>query len=214
MSTPVEFWFDPACPWCWVNSRWITGIAEERELDITWHAISLAQKNDTQPDSPFYEPVQRTKKLLRVIESVKAEQGAAAVAAMYTRFGTLIHHEGNFDFDLAAELDGLGIDAKHLAAFDDDSLDDVLRAQMEDGLSLVGNDVGTPIIAVPGPDGGRVGLFGPVISTGPQGEDALGLWDGLLLMARTEGFWELKRTRTVGPDMSTVDPATLDQRSS
>lgn len=211
-ATPVEFWFDPACPWCWVTSRWITGIAEERELEITWHAISLAQKNDTQPDSPFYEPVQWTKRLLRVIESVKAEQGADAVAAMYTRFGTLIHHEGNFDFDLAAELEGLGIDAKHLAAFDDDSIDDVLRAQMEDGLSLVGNDVGTPIIAVPGPDGGRVGLFGPVISKVPTGEDALGLWDGLLLMARTEGFWELKRTRTVGPDMSTVDPATLDQR--
>ena len=156
--------------------------------------------------------MQRTKKLLRVIESVKAEQGADAVAAMYTRFGTLIHHEGNLDFDLAAELEGLGIDAKHLAAYDDDSIDDVLRAQMEDGLSLVGNDVGTPIIAVPGPDGGRVGLFGPVISKVPQGEDALGLWDGLLLMARTEGFWELKRTRTVGPDMSTVDPAILDQR--
>lgn len=206
---PVEFWFDPACPWCWMTSRWLVSIADERELDITWHAISLAQKNDPPEDSPYFGPVDRTKRLLRVIESVKGELGNEMVSKMYTRFGTLLHHEGNLDFDLAAELDAMGIDAKHLAAYDDDSIDDVLRAQMEDGLSLVGNDVGTPIIALPGADGERVGLFGPVVSKFPTGDDALALFDGLAVMARTEGFWELKRTRTEGPDMGMIDDAVL-----
>ena len=32
-----------------------------------------------------------------------------------------------------------------------------------------------------------------------SGEDAGRLWDGCLLVAGTPGFFELKRTRTVGP---------------
>jgi len=63
----------------------------------------------------------------------------------------------------------------------------------------VGLDVGTPVIHVPGPDGKRIAFFGPVVTPTPKGEAAGRLWDGVLLVAGTDGFYELKRTRDRGP---------------
>jgi hypothetical protein len=63
----------------------------------------------------------------------------------------------------------------------------------------VGEDVGTPVIHAPGPDGSQVAFFGPVVSPAPKGEAAGKLWDGVLLVAGTDGFFELKRTRTRAP---------------
>jgi hypothetical protein len=97
----------------------------------------------------------------------------------------------------------LGLDGSHAAALDDEHFDDAIRASMEDGLSLTGPDVGTPLIAVHGA-AGRVGVFGPVITEMPKGAASLRLWDGFVAMAETNGFFELKRTRTSSPDMSTI----------
>ncbi|HJA39233.1 MAG TPA: disulfide bond formation protein DsbA, partial [Candidatus Brevibacterium intestinigallinarum] len=60
--------------------------------------------------------------------------------------------------------------------------------------SKVGEDVGTPVVAV-----GDVAFFGPVISPAPKGEEAGRLYDGVLAAASVPGFFELKRTRTTGP---------------
>ena len=54
---------------------------------------------------------------------------------------------------------------------------------------------GTPVIAVEG-----VAFFGPVVTPAPKGEDAGKLWDGVVLVASTPGFYELKRSREKGPD--------------
>jgi len=63
----------------------------------------------------------------------------------------------------------------------------------------VGEDVGTPVIHAPGPDGQPVAFFGPVVTPAPKGEAAGKLWDGVLLVAGTDGFFELKRSRTREP---------------
>jgi hypothetical protein len=60
-------------------------------------------------------------------------------------------------------------------------------------------DVGTPVIHVPGENGETVAFFGPVVTPAPKGEAAGKLWDGTVLVASTPGFYELKRTRDVGP---------------
>ena len=70
---------------------------------------------------------------------------------------------------------------------------------MDEGLALAGDDIGTPLIAFDDDDGKRVGLFGPVISKMPVGDNRLRLWDGFAMMATVPGFWEAKRTRTEGP---------------
>jgi DSBA-like thioredoxin domain len=199
----VEFWVDPACPFCWMTSRWMLEVSEHRDIDISWQPISLLVKNATPPDSPFYDRVAFTRNLLRVMESVRAAGGEHEIGDMYTAFGTKIHHEGESIFDVLPVLDGLGL-GQHAGAMDDASFDPIIQSAMDDGLSLVGNDVGTPIIAIEGA-AGRVGLFGPVITVMPKGDAALKLWDGYLAMVDTPGFFELKRTRTTGPDMSTID---------
>jgi hypothetical protein len=38
-----------------------------------------------------------------------------------------------------------------------------------------------------------------VVTPTPTGEQAARLWDGTLAVASTPGFYEIKRTRTVGP---------------
>ena len=84
-------------------------------------------------------------------------------------------------------------------AADVDDYDEVLRKSHHAGMDLVGEDVGTPVIHTPGPDGETVAFFGPVVSPAPKGEAAGRLWDGVVLVAGTDGFFELKRTRTRPP---------------
>lgn len=164
--------------------------------------ISLLFKNDPPEDSEYFAPVNHTHKLLRVFESVKAESGNDAGFDFYWEAGRNIHHDGNWETSAETILENAGLDPKHAAAFDDESFDAGIREKMNEGLALVGNDVGTPIIAFPDPnaEGAKVGIFGPVISRAPTGEEGLALWDAMVTMSTMDGFWELKRTRTVGPD--------------
>jgi hypothetical protein len=64
-------------------------------------------------------------------------------------------------------------------------------------MDQVGYEVGTPVISVKG-----VAFFGPVVSPAPRGEAAGVLWDGVLGVAGTDGFFELKRSRTRDPDFT------------
>ena len=58
----------------------------------------------------------------------------------------------------------------------------------------VGDDVGTPVIHI-----GGIAFFGPVVTPVPRGQAAGRLWDGVLLVAETDGFFEIKRTRDRRP---------------
>src|SRR5205814_3719587 len=99
----------------------------------------------------------------------------------------------------AGALADAGLDVELASAADDPSHDEAVRASHAEGMEPVGDDVGTPVIHVPGPDGGRVAFFGPVVTPTPRGEAAARLWDGTLLVAGTPGFYEIKRTRTERP---------------
>lgn len=199
----VRVWVDPICPWCWMTARWLTNVVQpERDLNIEWQPISLFLKNQPSPEVDYYETVLHTHKLLRVFESIDASEGNAAAFAFYWEAGTQIHHAGNRSVDAATLLEAAGLDAAHAAAYDDESWDDVIRQKMDDGLALVGADVGTPIIGLTDANGDEVGVFGPVISRAITGDEGLNVWDAVVTLATTPGFWELKRTRTVDPDFS------------
>jgi predicted DsbA family dithiol-disulfide isomerase len=198
----IDFWFDPACPWCWLTSRWVLDVAPHRDLTVRWRPISLLIKNNTPPESPYHAPAKHTLGLLRVVESVRAEAGDEAIEALYTAYGTHIHHDKDTFVDAAVGLREAGLPEHHAAAFDDERWDEAIRASMEEGLALTGNDVGTPIIAYTAADGTRQAFFGPVISRRLPLADALTLWDAVSAAATIEGFWELKRTRTEAPDFT------------
>ena len=200
MTTQVRFWLDPICPWCWVTSQWIRRIAPERDLEIIWEPISLLVKNETTAESPFYDRVVWTYGLLRVLESVRATEGDAAVGTLYVEYGRRIHHNAESLWDASEALEAVGLDASHAVAATDDRWDAELLRRMDEGLALVGKDVGTPIIAFTAADGREVAAFGPVITKVPSPENSLKLWDAFVTLTELEEFWELKRTRTTGPE--------------
>jgi hypothetical protein len=88
----------------------------------------------------------------------------------------------------------LGLPAELAETSRTDRYDEPMRASHFDGIERVGQDVGTPVISVDG-----VAFFGPVISPAPKGEEAVRLWDGVVAVAAYPGFFEIKRSRTVGP---------------
>ena len=184
-----------------MTARWVVDeVAEARDLKITWQPISLLFKNEPPEDSPYYEAVVTTHKMLRVMESVRAAEGDEPIFKLYWEFGSRIHHDEDRDFDIAEALTSIGLDPTHAAAAEDEEWDKQIRTRMDAGLDLVGTDVGTPIIAWDRSDGQNIGLFGPVITRAPKGEDALKLWDAMMMMGDIDGFWELKKTRTERPE--------------
>ena len=200
MVTPVRFWVDPICPWCWTTSQWIRRIAADKDLEITWEPISLLVKNAPATDSAFYEPLVWTRGLLRVMESVRATGDDARLGDLYTEYGRRIHHDGDRGWDAREALVAVGLDASHATAATDDAWDVPLEVRMAEGLALVGNDVGTPIIAFRSDDGREVASFGPVITSAPEHAAGLALWDAFVTVTAMEEFWEIKRTRTVRPE--------------
>lgn len=193
----AEFWFDPLCPWAWMASRWMEEVERVRPVDVTWSVMSLAVLNEGRdlPDE-YRDLMDRGWGPVRVIIAAAQEYGDKVVKPLYDAMGTRIHLQGEKDFDavIAAALAEVGIDGALARFASSDAVDDLLRASHERGISLVGDEVGTPVVAVNG-----VAFFGPVVSPAPKGEDAGRLWDGCVLVAGTPGFFELKRSRDVGP---------------
>ena len=197
----VEFWVDPACPFCWTTARWMVDeVIPNRDVHVTWRPISLKFKNDPPEDSPFFEPVTFTHNLLRVMESARATEGDDAFFKLYWEAGTRIHHDDDRSFSATELLESVGLDAKHASAFDDESWDKAIQVGMDEGLDLVGGDVGTPIIAITNSEGVKAGYFGPVITKVPPTEKSVAMWDALVTMMDIDSFFELKRTRTEAPD--------------
>jgi len=186
-----------------VTARWVVDeVQPHRDVRVTWQPISLLFKNQPEEGSERHARYAFTHRLLRVLESVRAAHGDAApqVQDLYVEYGRRIHHERSTDWDVADALHAAGVEAHHAAALDDERWDAEIRARMDVGLALCGDDIGTPIIAMDDRDGNRAGYFGPVITEVPDSRASLDLWDALQAMISVPGFWELKRTRTEGPD--------------
>ncbi|MFG1739140.1 disulfide bond formation protein DsbA [Micromonospora chalcea] len=198
----ADMWFDPLCPWAWITSRWLLEVEQVRDVDIRFHVMSLSVLNEGRDLPEEYQDLMvKGWGPVRVCIAVEQAHGAEALAKLYTAMGTRIHlgkEELGRDM-LAGALTDVGLDPALADAAESTQYDDALRASHEAGMRPVGTEVGTPVVHAPGPDGGQVAFFGPVITPAPKGEAAGRLWDGVLLVSATPGFYELKRTREQGP---------------
>lgn len=200
MTTQADFWFDPACPYAWITSRWILEVEKVRDVSVTWQIMSLAHLNQDRDVSDDYRRFLSDKwGPVRVCMAAEQQHGQDALLPLYTALGTRRHHEGE-DFDRATIETALieaGLPPELADAMDDDSYDDAIRKSHQLGMDQVGDEVGTPTIAFEG-----TAFFGPVLSSIPRGEEAGELWDGCVAVAKVPYFYELKRSRTRELDFS------------
>ncbi|WP_084696640.1 DsbA family protein [Phycicoccus jejuensis] len=196
----AEFWFDPLCPWAWMTSRWMGEVEKVRDVDVTWSVMSLSVLNEGRDLPEEYRALmEKGWGPVRVVVAARAAHGDDVVKPLYDAIGSRIHHEEqDYDTAIAGALEELGLPAELADAATSDAHDAELRASHQRAIDLVGDDVGTPVVAVDG-----VAFFGPVVTPAPKGEAAGLLWDGCVLVARTPGFYELKRSRTQGPIFDT-----------
>jgi 2-hydroxychromene-2-carboxylate isomerase len=193
----VDFWFDPLCPWAWIASRWMLEVEQVRSVDVSWHIMSLAYLNADKDISDGYrQALSGAWAPVRVCMAAATQFGDKVLLPLYTALGNRFHQEGKpRDRETIIEaLAEVGLPAELADAAGSEDYDEAIKRSHHDGMDPVGYEVGTPVIHVEG-----VAFFGPVVSPIPRGEAAGKLYDGVLLVAGTDGFFELKRTRTRDP---------------
>lgn len=198
MTTQVDFWFDPLCPWAWMSSRWMLEVEKVRDVHTTFHVMSLAELNSGRDLPQEYRELMDKEGWIGVRAAIGVEQkyGSEALRNFYTAIGTRFHlgQEPKTPETVRAALEEVGLDPAIADEAQTDVYDEALLVSHHEGMDPVGMDVGTPVIRVNG-----MSLFGPVISPAPKGEAAGDLFDGFVKITAYPGFFELKRTRTVGP---------------
>ncbi|HWB67605.1 MAG TPA: DsbA family protein [Mycobacteriales bacterium] len=198
MTTFADFWFDPACPWAWITSRWMLEVEQVRDVTTRWHVMSLAVLNESRDglSEDYRKFLAQAWGPVRVLAAAEQQAGSSVLLPLYTALGNRLHRDQapREPSTVADALAEAGLPAELIEAMDDPSYDEAIRASHAAGMEPVGNDVGTPVIHVEGS-----AFFGPVVTPIPRGEAAGVLWDGVRLVTGTDGFYELKRGRDRRP---------------
>ena len=197
-NTVVDFWFDPICPWAWIASRWIHEVTAVRPVTPRWHVMSLSVLNSDKEglDERYKELLATGWGPVRICIAAEQQFGPEVLGKLYTALGTKFHLEKapRERATYVAALKEAGLPESLADAADSTEYDEALKVSHHDGMDRVGYEVGTPVISVNG-----TSIFGPVVSPIPRGEAAAKLWDGVLAISETDGFFELKRSRTRDP---------------
>lgn len=209
----VEFFFDPACPFCWQTSKWFRQVDRLVDIEPVWRFICLSILNEDDEDEEHAEGHSLGLSLLRVAAAAREAHGDEVVGPLYEEMGTRLweeapevdgpvsdderwtlatkHQQGVVDA-LPEILAAVGLPVELADARHDDRFDAELRASTEEAMERTGGDVGTPILSYDPPDGPA--FFGPVISSTPTDDEAVELWDAVSTLARWPSFAELKRS--------------------
>ncbi len=193
----ADFWFDPMCPWAWMSSRWMLEVEQVRPVETRFHVMSLGYLNaDKDLSEEYREAMAYAWGPARVCIAAAFFFFDKVITEIYTALGTRFH-PGEAPHDRAtveSALNEVGLPVELADAMESTDYDEALKKSHHAGMDQVGMEVGTPVISVEG-----TAFFGPVVTPSPKGEAAGRLWDGVVLVAGTPGFYELKRTREQGP---------------
>jgi predicted DsbA family dithiol-disulfide isomerase len=207
VSTPVEVFIDPSCPWAFITSRWLKEVAPQRDLEVTWRSFCLEIRDDygvapTIPEERREAVIAAhalSHRMLRIFEAARAREGETPVDALLTEWGRRFFPRGaeRTEAILSACVEVCGLDADLLAAADEEKWDQPIVEAMDIAYEFGGYKTQTPTIVV------RTdpphGFKGPVMAPAPTGEDAVRFWDAIVVLSTTPGFFEITRPRRNTP---------------
>lgn len=216
MPTPdLEFFFDPACPFCWITSKWVRVVQHETGIAVRWSYISLVTLNEPydDPDDAMARGHMMGRRAHRVIEAAARAHGDDVIGPLYEAIGNRTWEadapaeewEGVMEYlaqvDLAGALADVGLPTELAKAADDDSYDEVFAQHTKEALSRTGEDVGTPIITFAPDSDQPASFFGPVMSEVPGPEQSVEFYRAIETAARVPSFAELKRSQRHAPQL-------------
>ena len=201
--TDVEFFVDPSCPWAWVTSRWLVEVAPQRDLVVSWRSYCLEIRDDygvapTVPEKYREQALHGhalSHRMLRIFEAARPEAGEDVVDRLYTEWGSryIAPRRPHTNALLADCIAAAGLDARLIAAAEDEKWDAPIRDAMEVAYAFGGPKTQTPTIVVR--DDPPHGFKGPVMAPAPTGTDAVRLWDATQVLSAYQGFFEITRPR-------------------
>ena len=197
----IEFFFDPACPWTWMTSRWLVDATAGSGVRIEWRNLSLLVVNENTEIPEQYRPaLEAARGAHRIIAALRSDGRNELIGDFYTEWGRRFHHDHVEPVPSMAKEIATAVGAQEWAhAADDDMWDADVEASTREGQQLAGgSDVGSPVIALGEP---RVGIFGPIVSPPPTGDEAVRLLEHVVATMTMPGFYELKRGRNDGPQL-------------
>lgn len=191
MTERIRFHFDPLCPWAWQSFKWIREVEAVRDIQIEWRLFSLYQVNDK--SEKLRDPEAKGSSALRTLALLIRQRENAAVASLYRAIGERVH-DGGDEFSnetVRKALVDVGLDEELVQeALDDDTTVDLVLADHNRAVDEVGC-FGVPTIILPS---GK-GMFGPVVTVAPTGEEAGEMWDHVRWLIEHDEFFEIKRER-------------------
>ncbi|WP_374024177.1 DsbA family protein [Mycobacterium sp. HNNTM2301] len=187
----VDLYLDPVCPFSWVTARWLLDAGRVTGTPVTLRQMSLAVLNagkDT--DGKEQHMMERSTRLGRLFAAAVDERGPAAFAGLYASIGRRIHVDGQ---DLTtpairAALAENGLAEGLAEAQDDPRLDEAVKQAHQASQDALGDEAGSPIIAVDGR-----AFSGPVLTRTLKTPDGVRLLDAVLTMAAIPEFSALQR---------------------
>jgi hypothetical protein len=173
-------------------------VEKVRDVATSWHVMSLAVLNESKEglSDTYKQLMEQAMGPVRVCIAAEQAKGPEVLLPLYTALGKRIHleHRREDPAIIAEALAEAGLPADLADAATSTEFDEAVRKSHHEGMDPVGYDVGTPVIHIRG-----IAFFGPVVTPTPRGEAAGRLWDGVVLVAGTDGFFELKRSRDRPP---------------
>jgi len=196
--TDLTLHVDPACPWAWLTSRWLSEVEKVRPVRVTTRLFILAEINrDREPDERHARSHQASETAMRLMVAARRAGGDAALAQVYTELGEALHERGEPLDDpavLRQALAAAGLDPglMEAAAADPSTREELLA---EHRAVAARGAFGVPTLVV----GDALPMFGPCVDARITGEAAGELWDRVSWLLTADHFYELKRERTQRP---------------
>jgi len=201
MPEKIAFYFDPLCPWCYLTSKWVHRLVELSVVEVDWRLFSLEVHN-TGKTSLEDAAEFRAATALRTAIALRDTVGADSVGRFYAALDARTWDDTQDIRDIEvirASVAEAGADPAIVdVALADATTWDRVVADHHAVVAEVGA-FGVPTIRLDAGQGPAI--FGPVIHTVPNDEDAVEMFRHVTWLVRQPMFWEIKRERTESPDL-------------